>query len=561
VTCQPIGARANLLPVQATPATVLGLVRAVERQAKAPPLPSLEELLTSPDYFGLTEATPLQRAICRATEGRPLAELATDPDVIAGFGGTEAVASLPKTPPAEVALLAAIRSAKSLFTAANAVRASQTCDLSRLGPGEIARIPVVSLTTDLAQVVFRHLVGNVQAKPKLRALLVGTPTADAVMLRHPSGRPVEIKVTAGARAGASLVARWLAGVIFDEAPRMLGQSDGVVNLDDMRSAILGRLLPGAQVLYPGSPWAPMGPVYQMVEDHWGKPTRALVVVRGTGPQMNPTHWTPERCAELKERDPDAHATDVEGRFLSPEANPFTEELVKACTRTEPAEAPKLEGHHYVAAIDPATRGNAWTLVVGTCTGRKAGAKTFAVALAKQWVGSVVEPLSPSVVMAEVAAICERYGVQVCVTDQYAADALRDLGFIHGVTLMERAWTQQNKVDAFDSMRVRMVSHLVELPPDKQLSADLRSVKRRVTQNAVSIDLPRTPDGRHCDYAPALAALLAAPVAEPVAVERVPTRTVERDAYDWRKRLLENDERDWQRREQPFGAVSAEEVGL
>jgi hypothetical protein len=40
-----------------------------------------------------------------------------------------------------------------------------------------------------------------------------------------------------------------------------------------------------------------------------------------------------------------------------------------------------------------------------------------------------------------------------------------------------------------------------------------------------------------------------------------THSVDERATDWRKRLLENDERDWQRREQPFGAVSAEEVGL
>jgi hypothetical protein len=39
-------------------------------------------------------------------------------------------------------------------------------------------------------------------------------------------------------------------------------------------------------------------------------------------------------------------------------------------------------------------------------------------------------------------------------------------------------------------------------------ADLRSVKKRVTQNAVSIVLPRTSDGRHADYAPAVAMVLA-----------------------------------------------------
>lgn len=547
--------------MQSSPAHVLGLMRAATRQASAPAFPSLEELLVGADYFGLTDATPLQRAICRAAEGRPLRELAAHPDVIAGFGGADALAALPTTPPAEVCILAAIRSAKSLLTAANAVRASQTCDLSKLGPGEVARIPIVSLTTDLAQVVFRHLVGNLQAKPKLRALLVGLPTSDAVTLRHPTGRHVEIKVTAGARAGASLVARWLAGVVFDEAPRMLGQSDGVVNLDDMRSAILGRLLPGAQVFYPGSPWAPMGPVFQMVEDSWGKPTRALVVVRGTGPQMNPSHWTPERCAELKERDPDAHATDVEGRFLAPEANPFTEDLVRACTRAAPPEAPPLPGHHYVAVIDPATRGNAWTFAIGCCSGLVNGMRRYTIALARQWVGSAVNPLSPATVLGEMAKDCKRYGVEVVNTDQWAADALRDLGFLQGLTLHERPWTEANKLDAFDSLKVHMVSRLVELPPVKELAADLRQVRRRITSKSVSIDLPKTPDGRHCDYAPIVAMLLKAPMAEPAPVERVPERTVERQAYDWRKRLQAADEREARRDRSPFGEVTADEVGL
>jgi hypothetical protein len=51
---------------------------------------------------------------------------------------------------------------------------------------------------------------------------------------------------------------------------MAGQEDGVVNLDDARSAVLGRILPGSQLLYIGSPWAPFGPVYSMVQEFWGK---------------------------------------------------------------------------------------------------------------------------------------------------------------------------------------------------------------------------------------------------------------------------------------------------
>jgi hypothetical protein len=42
----------------------------------------------------------------------------------------------------------------------------------------------------------------------------------------------------------------------------------VVNLDHQRSSVLGRLLPNAQALYIGSPWAPFGPVYDAVTEHW-----------------------------------------------------------------------------------------------------------------------------------------------------------------------------------------------------------------------------------------------------------------------------------------------------
>jgi hypothetical protein len=180
----------------------------------APDIP-LERLLISPAAFGLTTASPLQRAVCRIIDGLPLEALSSCAEVRAAVGD---IAMLPNAPPAEVLLLSGIRAAKSLIAAATAVRASQTCDLSGLGAGETPRVSVVSLTTDLAKVVFDHIVGNVLARPALKALLIGEPTSDIIVLRHPSGRPVEIKVVAGARAGASLVARWSAGCIFD-APR------------------------------------------------------------------------------------------------------------------------------------------------------------------------------------------------------------------------------------------------------------------------------------------------------------------------------------------------------
>lgn len=488
-------------------------------------VPSLETLFTHPAAFGLTTASPLQRAVCRVIDGRPLGKLAEREEVRAAFGDVEA---LPTVRPAEVLLLSGIRTAKSLIAAATAVRASQTCDLSRLGPGETPRVSVVSLTVDLSRVVYQHIVGNVTAQPALRSLLVGEPTADTIVLRHPSGRPVEIRVVAGARAGASLVARWSAGCIFDEAPRMVGAEEHVVNYDDCRAAVIGRLLPGAQVISIGSPWAPFGPIYQRVTERFGKPGRDLVVIRASAPAMNPVTWTPEKVEELRRTDPTVYRTDVLGEFVDPESSLIPLSDIEKATRSGPRELPPLAHHEYFATIDPATRGNAWTLNVATLDPKG----KLVVALARQWVGTQEKPLSPRSTLLEVREACAPYRVDVVRTDQFSSDALKDIGRAVGLHLVEVVVTGPLKVELFGRFATRLAQGEVELPPDPAVRTDLLNVRRRVTQAGVAIDLPKTSDGRHCDYAASLALLCSIPAVAAVIPEPVPDPgTVERLLWD------------------------------
>ena len=245
---------------------------------------SLETLLTSPAYFGLTNATPVQRALCQVAEDGRVKR--PTPEVIAAFGG-----KLPTERPAELTILSGTRTGKSLLIAALALRATQRCDVSGLARGEIPRYAIVSLRKDLADVVFGHVKGTILSQEPLRTLLLDEPTADTVLVRHPSGRPVEVKVVAGARAGATLIARWLVGAAFDEFTRMIGAEEGVVNHDDMRSAVLSRMLPGAMVANIGSPWAPFGPAYDQVHESFGKPSRSRVVVWVRADLMNPIWWS------------------------------------------------------------------------------------------------------------------------------------------------------------------------------------------------------------------------------------------------------------------------------
>jgi hypothetical protein len=483
-------------------------------------VPSLETLFTSEDYFGVTTATDLQRAICRIADGEPLEKLAHAAHLAEAMGNWldagQSWDGRPIPKPRELVLLAGTRSGKTRLSVAQAVRLAQTCSVRGMKPGEVPRVPIVSLTLDLANEAFRQLAGTCIERPKLRRLLLEEPTAGRVLLRHPSGRPVEITVSAGKRAGSSLVARWLAGVIFDEAPRMYGGEDGhVVHLDDSLAAIQSRLLPGSQVLEIGSPWAPLGPVYRKVVEAHGRPTERLVVVRAQGHWLNPMWWTPERIASLrastKAEDQLSYRVDCLADFTDPESGLIASAELNAVTRigelVKPSRRP--DGVAYAAAIDPAARMNAWTLVVKH---RERGVDV--VDFVRQWhrpPGG--EALDPDKVLGEIADALRPYGVTLIATDKWQVDTLKALARRHALQLIEYDYAGQEVTELYLDMASKIAQKLVELPPDPELRADLLSARRRVTQQGMVIDLPVSGTGRHSDYVPALARVLRMHVAD------------------------------------------------
>src|SRR5262249_43820442 len=136
----------------------------------------------------------------------------------------------------------------------------------------------------------------------------------------------------------------------------------------------------------------------------------------------------------------AYRTDVLGEFADPESSLLSSAEIDRATRKGPLVLEREPGHTYVAAMDPGTRGNAWTLVVVTRK-RRADARLYtAVVLAKQWQGSKSDPLDPDKVLAEVAEILrgsrtqpqrwKGYGLEYVWTDQLAADFVRSIGYRH-----------------------------------------------------------------------------------------------------------------------------------
>ncbi len=468
---------------------------------------SLEDLLTSPWGFQLDTATPVQRACCRVLQGVPLGELARDENVLEAFGGT--CPSL-ESPPHMFVLMCAIRCAKSLISMAHAVYRSQRLDTSRLKAGDGVRISILSTGMDIAKATFTHLVGAIEASPYLASLMEKT-TADTVWMRHPTGRIIEIKVVAMSHAGSTLVGRFSAGVVFDEAPRLSSDPDHVETLTEALKAVHGRLLPGSTILLPGSPYEPHGEVFDLFERYFGAPDAQCVVLRARGPVMNPYWWTPERCEQVRLVDPsgDTYRTDVLADFRKGKSSLFDYRDLDAQTRELPEEF--SHASDYVAALAPGSVGPRWTLVVERATAGYRGADGaehpahVSVAAAREWVPEEGTPLRPEKVLREVGAELARWNLDSALVSEDVPDDLIDRAFEFGITLCRDQLGQDELLRHLEEVRTLVEGHRYKLPHNVELRRDLLTVQRVISERGVpSIKLPETKDGRRCDYIQLLA---------------------------------------------------------
>lgn len=476
---------------------------------------TLEKLLEHPRVFDMSAAagrplSPLQRAVCRVAEGRELGDLANDEVVIKALGGAEAVAALPHERPKEFYLIAAIRTGKSLMCAAIALHIALTVDLAALGlkKSEIARVSVVSLTMGTAEIVMNHLMGALEKEDGiLRGCVVQKPKPNSqrVRIRREDGYVVEFVIAAGKVAGRSLVSRWTICVIFDEACRMQGKEDGTVNFEDMRNAVIARLamVAGAQLVVVSSPWAARGPVYDAVQDIHGKPSKHMVIMRATGPELCPARWGPEEIAAVLAQPNGAYQTDVLGEFVDTASGFFTIAELRAATREGPLQMEYEPEVTYGAAIDAGFTSNSWTLVIaGKRPAVDDSDERYFIAFTHQWQGSPNEPLKAAEVFEEMAPMLAEYRLSSAKADRYAYHPVREWAEAKGIELELDESSEEEKAKRWLSFRTRLLGGKLELSPEPVLRLDLQNVTKVLTPSGIRFKYAHTRDGRHSDFAPA-----------------------------------------------------------
>ncbi len=184
-----------------------------------------------------------------------------------------------------------------------------------------------------------------------------------------------------------------------------------------------------------------------------------------------------------------------------ETSLFSALLVDRCSRPG-GDIPPDDRHTYVATIDPATRGNSWSLTIGCLSDDQ----VRRIVLTREWRGTKAKPLVPGEVFREIADILRPYRLAHVRSDQWSEDTLREIARLYGLSLLVTPWTQALKADAYDSLRTLMQQTKVDLPGDPVVKSDLLGIRQKLTRMGIVYELA-SQGPRHSDFAPAIAMCL------------------------------------------------------
>ncbi len=371
-----------------------------------------------------------------------------------------------------------------------------------LATGERATIVIVAADRRQARVIFRYVVGIMQAVPALRAMIAGE-TAEELRLTTPVSIEVMTASSRTIRGYAVPVA------LLDEAAywTVEGSTDADIDIiAALRPAM--KQFPQPMLLGASSPYSRRGALWEAYKRHHGVDDSRTLVWQAATRVMNPTIPQAEIDAEY-EADPARAAAEYGALFRSDIESFIAREVVEAAVAPGRHELPPISGPRYVGFTDP--------------SGGSSDAMTLAIAHADRDGRAILDavrvsrpPFSPESVTEDFAAVLKTYGVHKVTGDRYAGEWPRERFREHGITY---DLSDRPKSDIYRDTLPILNSGKVELLDLPRLSAELCGLERRTARGGKdSID--HAP-GAHDDIANSVcgALLMAAGGKTPFVVTR------------------------------------------
>lgn len=393
--------------------------------------------------------------------------------------------------------------------------ANAAAHLEQVPPGEQVAIVVVAVNQKQAGRTHRYIAEFLRRSPEL-AKLIKRETLDEIELTN----GIVIQTLPGHAASGRGLA--VAVVILTEAAHFIGRDGSPLDVAEVWDALVPGTLdfPDAKVLVLSTPrwsvgWfaeicaqAASGAVPNM--RHWHATTAEM---RAGEPKVEAF------LASERARDPGAYAREYEAAFDQGIAAVFDAETVRSAVRAGDPDLPPAPGVAYLIAMDPAATGDTFSVAVGHLEPVAASRVRVVVDRVRGWRGSKADPVRIDPTLDAIAELSRAYNGAAVITDQWAAQAITQSLAARGVTVAERPWSNQGKVDAVGAMRAALYAGALSIPRHHELVAELCALEQRPTPGG----RPRiaAPGGGRDDYATAVMALVA---------ELVATAAVEPEQY-------------------------------
>jgi hypothetical protein len=396
----------------------------------------------------------------------------------------------PAAPFVEAALIVGRRGGKSRVLALIAVFLACFRDYGPyLAPGEAATVAVLAADRNQARVIFRFVLGLLEAVPLLAPMIVRRDAEQIVL----SNRVVIEITTASFRStrGYSYAAVLADEVAFWRSDETSANPD----VEIMRALRPGLAsIPGAMLLIASSPYAKRGELYNAYRRHYGKDDARVLVWKAPTATMNPS-IDPVIIKEAYDSDPEAAQAEFGAEFRNDLADFVARETIDAVTCWGRSELPPEPGVVYSAFCDPSGGlVDAMTLAIGHLSGRDICVLDAAL--------EVRPPFDPEQAVGQCVALLRRYGVSTVTADKYAGEWPRARFAEHGIELAQSA---RPKSDLYRDLLPLLNAGRVELLDLPRLSAQLAGLERRTARSGKdSID--HAPGG-HDDFANAVAGAL------------------------------------------------------
>ena len=174
-------------------------------------------------------------------------------------------------------------------------------------------------------------------------------------------------------------------------------------------------------------------------------------------------------------------------FLSPT-------LINEAVDREIHERPPQSNFHYVAAIDPAFRRDAFGFTIFHADPQRGMVQD----LVRRWKAEEGIPLNPEVQIANVAMLARQYGCSVVYTDQYHIESLSQLAMRHNISLSPCEFSATSKAKIYGSLQQLVNQRRLKLLDNKECLRELKMLEAKLTQGG-TIQI-QAPPGEYDDLA-------------------------------------------------------------